>query len=508
MKKILFTLIVVLSFAMQGVAQDYSAWLVERDIKFQCSESDAQDYPTISDIKWQSGILPKGYVVFGYDGIWDNGREIIDEYVYSYEYDGSPICRYKKYDLKRQAAYTYSIPYEYGNGKVYKLENGMSFKIVRFKPNGKAKFGYSTETRKFVNSQNCYVLIVMNSTGAVELSFIMNKTIAGFEDAYLVSYDKPMKVNKNGTLLTSCTIVPNECTLGLRVRWVIGENRLILYSEGSQEGTSKVLAEACGNYYVAPTYKVLNPPVTDRGLYDVKGPVKTIKEDKGGDYPDVVKFTKTGKVSTSKKDIAKRDQTGRLLELRTYDKRFSSEYVSCYNIAAWEYDISGNIAYHQEGTNCSDYISSGIIYEYDNDRNVITEIVPIEGGTSCTTEGTDTIIYKYISFDKYGNWTKRECRNKGKLYDDCNEYGESIDEGKTTWHDFTYIETCEREYDDYGNWVTMTIKRKAMDNKKDNYYNYNPQVPDVVWRSPKVETRTRTITYYQNDMGGYIVDPN
>ena len=170
-------------------------------------------------------------------------------------------------------------------------------------------------------------------------------------------------------------------------------------------------------------------------------------------------------------DIIIRDKYGWLLETKIYNTEISSEYVSCYEIETWEYDISGNIASHQNGTNCADYIPSGIVYKYDADRNIKTEIVPIEGGTSCTTEGTDTITYKYISFDKYGNWTKRECRNKGKLYDDCNEYGESTDEGKTTWHDFIYEETCERVYDDYGNWVKMTIKRKATDNKKDNYYN-------------------------------------
>lgn len=498
MKKILFTLIVVLSFAMQGVAQDCSAWLVERDIEFQCSESVAQDYPTIRDIKWQSGILPKGYVVFGSDGIWDNGREIIDEYIYSYENDGYPICRYKKYDLKRQAAYTYSIPYEYGNGKVYKLENGMSFKIVRFKPNGKAKFGYSTETRKFVNSQNCYVLIVMNSTGAVELSCIMNKTNAGFTDAYLMPYDKPMKVSKNGTLLTSCTIGPNECTLGLRVLWIIEENRLVLYSGRFQEGWdfnsggSKILMKACDNYYVAPTYKVLNPPVTDRRLYDVEGPVKTIKKGYGGDdsnvvkFPsDLVKFTKTGKVSTSKKDIAKRDQKGRLLELRTYDKGFSSE-GSFYEIDTWKYDASGNIIFYQGGHTYTD-LGPEVKYKYDNNGNIIAESSYFE--TSGEQRIIEAITYKYMAFDEYGNWIKRECRNKGESYDPC--------DGETTRHDFTYIETCEREYDEYGNWETMTTIRKAADNSKNNRY-----------ITPEVETRTRTITYYQNDMGGYIVDPN
>lgn len=482
MKKILFTLIVELSFAMQGVAQDCSAWLVERDIEFQCSESVAQDYPTIRDIKWQSGILPKGYVVFGFNGIWDNDREIIDEYIYSYEHDGCPICRYKKSDLNRQAAYTYSIPYEYGNGKVYKLENGMSFKIVRFKPNGKAKFGYSTETRKFVNSQNCYVLIVMNSTGAVELNYIMNKSVAGFEDACLVSYDKPMKVSKNGTLLTSCTIEPNESGTG--VGWVIGENRLVLYSEGAQDDSSNVLAEACGNYYVAPTYKVLNPPVTDRGLYDVAGPVKAVKEHYYG-YSNVVKFTKTGKVSTSKRDITKRDQTGRLLELRTYDKRFSSE-GSFYGIETWKYDVNGNIIFYQDGHTYTD-LGPGVKYKYDNEGNVIAEAVYLE--TSDESYSNDAITYKYMAFDEYGNWIKRECRNKGESYDSC--------DGVTTYLDFIYIETCERVYDDYGNWVTMTITRKAADNRKDNRY-----------ITPKVETRTRTITYYQNDMGGYMVDPN
>ena len=479
MKKILIALFVLMGVV--GYANDdvFIASLVDHEIKFQCSESVAGDYPTMSDVKWLSGTLPKGYVVFGYG-------EITDEYIYSFEHDGFPICRYKKSDLNRDVVYTNYIPSEYGNGKVYKLENGMSFKIVKFKPNGKAKFDvYSPETRKFVNSKNCYVLIVMNASGAVKFSCILKKTMAGFRDENLVSYEQPMKVSKLGVLLTSCTIGPDECTLDDGVKWILGEDRLVLNSVGNQTGRSEILAEACNNYYVAQTYKVLNPAVTDKGLYDVIGAVKEVKEG----WHDAVKFSKTGKVLSSKKDIVRRDKNGRLIEWKIYEKMSEPQYPT-YHEKGWKYDINGNVIYYGERSDFADGYANHILYECDKEGRVVKQIVPMEEEspecvTECIREGTDTIAYRYLQFDKYGNWIKRSCINSGI----CEDY----EIGKTTWHKFTYEETCERIYDEKGNWVKMTIKRRATDNNKDNYYN---KEDDVI--NPKEETRTRTIKYYED----------
>ena len=136
------------------------------------------------------------------------------------------------------------------------------------------------------------------------------------------------------------------------------------------------------------------------------------------------------------------------------------------------------------------FYANHILYECDKEGRVVKQIVPMEEEnpecvTECIREGTDTIAYRYLQFDKYGNWIKRSCINSGI----CEDY----EIGKTTWHKFTYEETCERIYDEKGNWVKMTIKRRATDNNKDNYYN---KEDDVI--NPKEETRTRTIKYYED----------
>ena len=487
-----FLLVTILMFSLNVNGQsvdseneiDFGAWLVDKDIDFQGSESAVGVYPTMKDVKWLSGKLPKGYVVFGADGIYENsGRGIKDEYIYSNEHDGFSICRFKKSDLSRRVVYTYSIPHEYGNGKVYKLENGKSFKIVPFKPNGKAKYG-APEMRKFINGKNCYVLIVMTANGAVDEAYIMTKNTEGFTDACLeMYYNKEMKVSTQGVLLNSGTIGYNEWDLGPCIKWIVGENRLVLYSGGvldynnNNGKATTVLDEACYNFYVAPAHKVLNPAVTDKGLYDVIGAVKEVKEG----WHDAVKFSKTGKVLSSKKDVVRRDKNGRLIEWE-YEIMSESHYYNYKKV--WKYDSNGNVIFYGM-TSDIDCGYDEHNYKYDNNGNIVEEIVNYGG--SCDF-GTDTITYKYISFDERGNWTKRECLNKGEYLEEGSEEGP-----ETTWHKFTYEETCERIYDEKGNWVKMTIKRRANDNNKDNYYN---KEDDVI--NPKEETRTRTIKYYED----------
>lgn len=411
---------------------------------------------------------------------------------------------------------TKDIPLSYGDGKAYKSGYDEMIKIEPLDISGKrilvpnendwggvieiekANDEFSKGIKKIIRENQLYLLYTYNRC---------DYNSEDYGNAYKTDWELYSLLEKTEYGFRSCPyciwgdgVIDDKFIIGFvedefdRIRWVPEFNGLCFD-----------IIDISEKMHIIENRKCITDAVSqsDYGNYDVKGPVKEIIMNDC--VTSKIHFSKEGRLIPTKNDIIIRDKYGWLLETKIYNTEISSEYVSCYEIETWEYDISGNIASHQNGTNCADYIPSGIVYKYDADRNIKTEIVPIEGGTSCTTEGTDTITYKYISFDKYGNWTKRECRNKGKLYDDCNEYGESTDEGKTTWHDFIYEETCERVYDDYGNWVKMTIKRKATDNKKDNYY--KPQAPDD-WRSPKVETRTRTITYYQNDMGGYMVDPN
>ena len=494
----LFVTILMFSLNVNGQSVDseneidFGAWLVDKDLDFQGSESAVGVCPTMKDVKWLLGKLPKGYVVFGADGIYENsGRGIKDEYIYSNEHDGFSICRFKKSDLSRRVVYTYSIPHEYGNGKVYKLENGKSFKIVPFKPNGKAKYG-APELRKFINGKNCYVLIVMTANGAVDEAYIMTKNTEGFTDACLeMYYNKEMKVSTQGVLLNSGTIGYNEWDLGPCIKWIVGENRLVLYSGGALDYNNNngkattVLDEACYNFYVAPAHKVLNPAVTDKGLYDVIGAVKEVKEG----WHDAVKFSKTGRVLSSKKDVVRRDKNGRLIEWKIYEKMSEPQYPT-YHEKVWKYDSNGNVIYYGERSDFADGYANHILYECDKEGRVVKQIVPMEEEnpecvTECIREGTDTIAYRYLQFDKYGNWIKRSCINSGI----CEDY----EIGKTTWHKFTYEETCERIYDEKGNWVKMAIKSRATDNNKDNYYN---KEDDVI--NPKEGARSRTIKYYED----------
>lgn len=482
MKKVLFALLVVLCFASQAVAQEYGAWFAGHEVEMR--------YVSGSELK--TSWLPKGYVIFGADGFYAGESWVVDGYIYADDGYGEYICRFRKSQLTKKVTCVDFIPLEYGNGKDYKLEGGMSFKIVPFKPNGKAK--YSTpEDRKFINSKSCYVLILMNARGDVAMSFVMKKAEEGFIDACLIQYEQPMKVNKQGLLLTSGTFGFHENTImGQRIKWILDENRLVLYSgtyidysydiTGDRENS---FAEAWDRFCVAPAYKVLNPAVTDRGLYDVIGAVKEVKEG----WHDAVKFSKTGKVLSSKKDVVRRDKNGRLIEWKIYEKMSEPQYPT-YHEKVWKYDSNGNVIYYGESSDFADGYANHILYECDKEGRVVKQIVPMEEEnpecvTECIREGTDTITYRYLQFDKYGNWIKRSCINSGI----CEDY----EIGKTTWHKFTYEETCERIYDEKGNWVKMAIKRRATDNNKDNYYNKEDNEIN-----PKEETRSRTIKYYED----------
>lgn len=383
------------------------------------------------------------------------------------------------------------IPLKYGDGRIYKAGEGGVFKIEPFDIVGKrvllpehnssgvcyveydkANDDFAQGLKKIINENRLYLLYTCATICTYnddeqsefklyqtdwELFSLLEKTEYGFRSCgYCIWEDGKLD---------------DEFVLGYvdyhdydLIRWIPSLNGLVydIYSERAEVHS---VERACVLDVVSQS---------DYINYDVIGKVK--------DIDGKIKFTQDGRLITSKKDIVIRDKYGWLLWVKWYNEELSSmEYNECYDLECWRYDMRGNVIEHNFGSCCID-VGSAPICKYDNNGNIVEEIVD-NSGTSVFV--IDTITYKYMSFDERGNWTKRGCINSGIYEDD--------DIGKTTWHKFTYEETCERIYDEKGNWVKMTIKRRATDNNKDNYYNKEDNVI-----SPKEETRTRTIKYYED----------
>lgn len=250
MKKVLLSLLVAFGIAGQAVAQEdennepIQGWLVVKDgVSIENSNG---EYASFSDIYWEcSNILPKGTLkpggeeyMFFYD---ENGEhhepKYPDGYIY-FQSDYAGTCyRIKKDGLKRVQLSSY-IPLAYGNGKAYKAENGMSFKIVPFKSSAKVKIETSIDGRfkRFLKSQKCYLLMIMSSTGKVEHVELLEKTSKGFKNAhheYCYFSQKEPKVNAQGLLTTQWRMFMGDSEEGdfIYWTWVKGENALMGTSE-------------------------------------------------------------------------------------------------------------------------------------------------------------------------------------------------------------------------------------------------------------------------------------
>ena len=248
MKKILLSLLVAFGIAGQAVAQvEYdennkptSGWFVVKNgVRI---EEPNGEYTSFSDIYWvSSSFLPKGTLksggeeyMFFYD---ENGEhhepKYPDGYIY-FQSDYAGTCyRIKKDGLKRVQLSSY-IPLAYGNGKAYKAENGMSFKIVPFKSSAKVKIETSIDGRfkRFLKSQKCYLLMIMSSTGKVEHVELLEKTSNGFINAhhkYQQFSQKEPKVNAQGLLTTQWRMFMGDYEEDNFIywTWVKGENALV-----------------------------------------------------------------------------------------------------------------------------------------------------------------------------------------------------------------------------------------------------------------------------------------
>lgn len=272
MKKILIVMLLLCGIEGQVIAEDgyieyypNSGWLVVGDnVTIEVSDQGEGEYASLSELYWRRAMyfLAKGSLMVG-------GKEYIitfmsedyekhepaipDGYIYFQEdMDGEQCMRIKKDGLKEVQLSPY-IPLEYGNGADYKAENGMSFKIVPFISAAKVvlegeeydidDYGFSDRFKRFLKSPNCYMLMIMSSTGEVEHVELLEKTSGGFENAHrkypFVSRKEP-RIDSQG-LLTSRWILfhgVEESSYDTYWAWIKSENALVgvsgNYSDESQ----------------------------------------------------------------------------------------------------------------------------------------------------------------------------------------------------------------------------------------------------------------------------------
>ncbi|MBQ7854849.1 MAG: hypothetical protein IJ352_07535 [Muribaculaceae bacterium] len=278
MKKVLLTLLVTLGIAGQAVAQDgyidnsdfpISGWLVVGDnVSIETSDQGNGEISSLSEMYWRRSkfFLAKGSLLVGgaeYITIWSEDGErrepkYPDGYIYFQgDMDGQICERIKKNGLKMVLLYSY-IPLEYGNGADYKAENGMSFKIVPFISAAKVVLegeeydiddsGFSDRFKRFLKSPNCYMLMIMSSTGEVEHVELLEKTSGGFENAHhkygFLSRNEPKvsKISDQGLLLSQWIFYQGveESSYDTYWAWIKSENALVGVS-GRYSDESKYL---------------------------------------------------------------------------------------------------------------------------------------------------------------------------------------------------------------------------------------------------------------------------
>ena len=272
MKKILIAMLLLCGIVGQVKAQEEYGpkygWLVVKDgVPIETSDKGEGEFSSLSEIDWiiSRFPLPKGTLVpngleyisiFGENGERREPRTP-DGYIYFQgEMDGDECMRIKKDGLKK-VQLSSCIPLKYGDGKVHKAENGMSFKIVPFKSSAKLKFDTSEfidirPFKRFIKGQKCYMLMVMSSTGKVEHVELLEKTSNGFINAhhkYQQFSQKEPKVNAQGLLTTQWKLVWDETEwsfVSSYWAWVKDENALVGISE----------VEPMPGQYIIPFLKV------------------------------------------------------------------------------------------------------------------------------------------------------------------------------------------------------------------------------------------------------------
>ncbi|MBQ7854585.1 MAG: hypothetical protein IJ352_06125 [Muribaculaceae bacterium] len=158
----------------------------------------------------------------------------------------------------------------------------------------------------------------------------------------------------------------------------------------------------------ADSLEKINNPHPDLKLFDLRGPVKSCKTDEfhRNIYKNIV-FTPDGSLSSISFKLFNqihKDSNGFTTHLsgKFYDDDFE-EWVKTKVIFVT--NNAGKIAKLKKSFNGSIYYNGGDweeLYSYDSNGNLNTIT------THGLTDGTETITFSYLEFDKYGNWTKRK----------------------------------------------------------------------------------------------------
>lgn len=251
------------------VAQENTGWLVvDDDVIVQEARfyESSNIMPSLENANWsragelrKSSLLLSGseYITF-YDTFGNEITlpEVPNGYIYFENlcgYSEMPIYRVKENALKKVVVSDY-IPLEYGDGTDYHAENGYSFKIVSFKHNNLVKGEYAERFRRYLDSNACYVLIVMSSVGEVVFVDLLEKTPNGFHSVrnYSVWNTYDMCVDSQGELLCDWEV---HCGEGgsepeMLIKWVVDENALVC---GSPEDFSETFG-GCYEGIMLPNY--------------------------------------------------------------------------------------------------------------------------------------------------------------------------------------------------------------------------------------------------------------
>lgn len=183
-------------------------------------------------------------------------------------------------------------------------------------------------------------------------------------------------------------------------------------------------ADGSGNY-VTP----------DLMLFELKGPVKTVKYIEGGTWIEgTLSFSPDGKLELPRGAEATiyRDSKDRIKSINYPCPQFESQGIDSHS-----YEFTLDDENRVKKYNFNFWEDTGrYSYYYDEKGNLIKTIG--FGATDYANwEGTQS--YTYISFDDYGNWIKRLCEVDGSSTDN-DGYTESTSRSETEIREITYYE--------------------------------------------------------------------
>lgn len=148
----------------------------------------------------------------------------------------------------------------------------------------------------------------------------------------------------------------------------------------------------------------------DLALFELKGPVKSVNKGyiiEGAD--NGATFDRNGRISSINTNSdgftydIKRANNGLIYKLSSYDTDFEEEIYSEITYDSHNRPIKNEFYAQNSG--------GSKILSYATDK---INSIEFSGGGDYDAKSTET--FKYLEFDQYGNWTKRECITESTIY--------------------------------------------------------------------------------------------